>query len=188
LYDEIQRKLCPGFDPFGRNLDALIDILRGGFGLDTPLTLRISGRTQAARAIDRWHKFQEIFDEAPQGRYGEAVKSVAWLDGEGVEKQATDPDGEGGTEVELDFSAAKSESDLYDEIQRKLCPGFDEFGRNLHALEDILCGGFGLETPFSLRIRGCEEAARASSMWIMFREIFEDAEEVRSIEWLDSSA
>ncbi|NWF95738.1 MAG: barstar family protein [Candidatus Thorarchaeota archaeon] len=32
FYDEVQRVLCPDFSGFGRNLDALNDILRGGFG------------------------------------------------------------------------------------------------------------------------------------------------------------
>ena len=31
FYDEVQRKLCPGFKGFGRNLDAFNDVLRGGF-------------------------------------------------------------------------------------------------------------------------------------------------------------
>jgi RNAse (barnase) inhibitor barstar len=33
FYDETQRKLCPGFEGYGRNLDAFNDILRGGFGM-----------------------------------------------------------------------------------------------------------------------------------------------------------
>lgn len=32
FYDEVSLKLCPGFDDFGRNYNALIDVLRGGFG------------------------------------------------------------------------------------------------------------------------------------------------------------
>ncbi len=32
FWDEVQRVLCPDFKHFGRNLDALVDILRGGFG------------------------------------------------------------------------------------------------------------------------------------------------------------
>jgi len=32
FYDEVERKLCPGFEGFGRNLSALNDVLRGGFG------------------------------------------------------------------------------------------------------------------------------------------------------------
>lgn len=32
FYDEAQRKLCPEFAGFGKNLDALDDVLDGGFG------------------------------------------------------------------------------------------------------------------------------------------------------------
>jgi hypothetical protein len=33
FYDEVERKLCPGFEGFGRNLSAFNDVLRGGFSL-----------------------------------------------------------------------------------------------------------------------------------------------------------
>jgi hypothetical protein len=36
-----ERKLCPGFEGFGRNLSAFNDVLRGGFGLfeyDEPIS------------------------------------------------------------------------------------------------------------------------------------------------------
>ncbi|HMI09668.1 MAG TPA: barstar family protein [Candidatus Saccharimonadales bacterium] len=33
FYDEIHKKLCPDLEGFGRNLDALNDVLRGGFGV-----------------------------------------------------------------------------------------------------------------------------------------------------------
>lgn len=33
FYDELQRVLCPGFKHFGRNWNAVNDILRGGFGM-----------------------------------------------------------------------------------------------------------------------------------------------------------
>lgn len=36
FYDEIERKLCPGFEGFGRNLDAFSDVLFGGFGVFEP--------------------------------------------------------------------------------------------------------------------------------------------------------
>jgi RNAse (barnase) inhibitor barstar len=42
FYDEIERKLCPGFEGFGRNLGAFNDVLRGGFGLfdyDEPISI-----------------------------------------------------------------------------------------------------------------------------------------------------
>jgi RNAse (barnase) inhibitor barstar len=32
FYNEIHRVLCPKFAGFGKNLDAFVDILRGGFG------------------------------------------------------------------------------------------------------------------------------------------------------------
>lgn len=32
FYDEIEKKLCPNFQGFGRNMDAFNDVLRGGFG------------------------------------------------------------------------------------------------------------------------------------------------------------
>ncbi|MFQ5831095.1 MAG: barstar family protein [Candidatus Thorarchaeota archaeon] len=32
FWDEVQRVLCPDFKYFGKNLDALVDILRGGSG------------------------------------------------------------------------------------------------------------------------------------------------------------
>lgn len=32
FYDEAQEVLCGGWKGFGRNLDALVDVLRGGFG------------------------------------------------------------------------------------------------------------------------------------------------------------
>jgi RNAse (barnase) inhibitor barstar len=42
FYDEVERKLCPGFEGFGRNLSAFNDVLRGGFGLfeyDEPISI-----------------------------------------------------------------------------------------------------------------------------------------------------
>ena len=47
LWAECKRVLCPKFDDFGANLDALVDILRGGFGLMTPFKLTILGRDSA---------------------------------------------------------------------------------------------------------------------------------------------
>ena len=32
FYSEVQRVLCPDFKKIGRNLDAFVDVLRGGFG------------------------------------------------------------------------------------------------------------------------------------------------------------
>ena len=42
FYDEFERKLCPGFEGFGRNLSAFNDVLRGGFYLfeyDEPISI-----------------------------------------------------------------------------------------------------------------------------------------------------
>jgi RNAse (barnase) inhibitor barstar len=42
FYDEVERKLCPGFEGFGRNLSAFNDVLKGGFGLfeyDEPISI-----------------------------------------------------------------------------------------------------------------------------------------------------
>ena len=81
LWAEIQRKLCPGFEKFGANLDALVDVLRGGFGVATPLRLRISGKIEAAAAAgnDRWLHFEEIFADSVKGDYSEEVESIEWV-------------------------------------------------------------------------------------------------------------
>lgn len=34
IHNEVQRGLCNGWAGYGRNLDALADVLRGGFGVD----------------------------------------------------------------------------------------------------------------------------------------------------------
>ena len=79
LWAECKRVLCPKFDDFGANLDALVDILRGGFGLMTPFKLTILGRDSAlASAPQRWSIFEEIFNESVLGKYGEDVDSIAW--------------------------------------------------------------------------------------------------------------
>ena len=41
VWQVLRSKLCPGFDAFGCNCSALVDVLRGGFGVETPLELRI---------------------------------------------------------------------------------------------------------------------------------------------------
>ena len=85
-YDVINDKL--GFDGFGRNLDALVDILRGGFGhFATPewASLVIIGREHAARIakkcneLDRWKIMEEIFTDSVKGECGERVKSCCWV-------------------------------------------------------------------------------------------------------------
>ena len=55
MWDEIDRKL--GFEGFGRNLDALVDVLRGGFGhftVDEYAKLVVFGKDVAAAHCDRW--------------------------------------------------------------------------------------------------------------------------------------
>ena len=79
LWAEIKRGLCPQFNDFGANLDALVDVLRGGFGVATPLTLKISGKAAAETAAgNRWRHFEAIFSESPNGQCGEQVDSVEW--------------------------------------------------------------------------------------------------------------
>jgi RNAse (barnase) inhibitor barstar len=42
----------------------------------------------------------------------------------------------------IDGHNFKDMEEFYDEVQRTLCPGFKGFGRNLHAFNDVLRGGF----------------------------------------------
>ena len=44
--------------------------------------------------------------------------------------------------ITIDGHNFKNMEEFYDEIQQKLCPGFKGFGRNLHAFNDVLRGGF----------------------------------------------
>ena len=82
LWATIKAGLCPKFTKFGCNLDALVDVLRGGFGIDTPIKLRIIGRVAAKAATQRWQQFEETFDEAVEGEYGEEVESLEWVSGQ----------------------------------------------------------------------------------------------------------
>ena len=80
LWAECRRVLCPTFTGFGANLDALVDVLRGGFGVKPPFKLRVVGRDAGERAApQRWRHFEEIFNCAVKGEYGEQVESVAWV-------------------------------------------------------------------------------------------------------------
>lgn len=81
LWAEIKQKLCPGFSKFGANLDALVDVLRGGWGVPTPLILKIKGRDAATAAAGqrRWRLFDETFTDSVKGEYGEDVGSVDWV-------------------------------------------------------------------------------------------------------------
>ena len=49
---------------------------------------------------------------------------------------------EGKKRIILDGHNFKNMNEFYDEVQRKLCPNFKGFGRNLHAFNDVLRGGF----------------------------------------------
>lgn len=44
--------------------------------------------------------------------------------------------------IVLDGHNFKTMGEFYDEVQRTLCPGFNGFGRNLNAFNDVLRGGF----------------------------------------------
>ncbi len=54
FWDEIQRVLCPKFAKFGRNFDAFIDILRGGFNsyeFGEEIIIRLKNRNYAFKKI-----------------------------------------------------------------------------------------------------------------------------------------
>jgi RNAse (barnase) inhibitor barstar len=56
LFDEIQEKLCPGFNEFGRNYNAVVDVLEGGFGVheyEEPLLLIWSHSEKSARDLGK---------------------------------------------------------------------------------------------------------------------------------------
>ena len=81
MWDEINAKL--GFDDFGRNLDALVDVLRGGFGHFENweyVKLVVHGRAVAAAHCSKWAGVQEIIDESVEGVYGEQVAAVEWCE------------------------------------------------------------------------------------------------------------
>ena len=44
----------------------------------------------------------------------------------------------------LDGSKINSIEEFYDEVESVFCPNFKRFGRNLHAFNDVLRGGFGV--------------------------------------------
>jgi RNAse (barnase) inhibitor barstar len=77
-------------------------------------------------------------------------------------------------EYVIDGTRITSLETFYDEISRVLIPGAD-WGRNLDAFDDILCGGFGTpEGGFTLIWRN-SQASRAS---------LGRAETVRLLEWI----
>jgi RNAse (barnase) inhibitor barstar len=46
--------------------------------------------------------------------------------------------------IELDGNSFGNLDTFCDAVERKLCPGFEGFGRNLSAFNDVLRGGFSL--------------------------------------------
>ena len=82
VWATVRAGLCPNFAGFGANLDALVDVIRGGFGVHTPLKLRIVGKgaAKAAAGAGRWQQIQTTFDESVAGEFGEEVESVEWVD------------------------------------------------------------------------------------------------------------
>ena len=81
MWDEIDRKL--GFEGFGRNLDALVDVLRGGFGhftVDEYVKLVVFGKEVAAAHCDTWPKVVEVINQSLEGEYDEQVAAVEWSD------------------------------------------------------------------------------------------------------------
>ena len=81
MWDEIDRKR--GVEGFGRNLDALVDVLRGGFGhftVDEYVKLVVFGKDVAAAHCDRWPEVVEVINESLDGEYGEQVAAVEWSD------------------------------------------------------------------------------------------------------------
>lgn len=68
FWDEIHRILCPNFKHFGRNWDALVDILRGGFGvfeLGEEITLVIAhSKTARKKFVGSFDKFISIISDS----------------------------------------------------------------------------------------------------------------------------
>lgn len=83
LWDEINSKI--GFPDFGRNLDALVDLLRGGFGHNDQaagqeFALVVVGRTRARDRVSKWRDVEETLSDSVKQEYGEAVASIEWAD------------------------------------------------------------------------------------------------------------
>lgn len=83
----------------------------------------------------------------------------------------------------LDGSKVDSLSDFYDEVQRVLCPSFRGFGRNWHALRDVLRGGFGTfeeGEPVTVLLNGVSALERnlASNEVRRIQKIFNQAENI----------
>jgi RNAse (barnase) inhibitor barstar len=64
FYNEIHALFCPKFNYFGRNLDALVDVLRGGFGV-FPLGDKVDiiwKETKANRNLSKYSTIIDIFE------------------------------------------------------------------------------------------------------------------------------
>ena len=82
-WDELNAKL--GFPGFGRNLDALVDVLRGGFGhFSYPeyAALTVFGRREALKMagadLAKWKLIAETLADSVAGEYGEQVTTCDW--------------------------------------------------------------------------------------------------------------
>jgi RNAse (barnase) inhibitor barstar len=69
FYDEIHRVLCPSFSGFGRNWNALVDVLRGGFrtfeeGESLQVILANSKVVEKNLADSEVRQIMKIFTEA----------------------------------------------------------------------------------------------------------------------------
>ena len=93
----------------------------------------------------------------------------------------------------LDFSAADSLDEVYDEINARL--GFDGFGRSLSAFTDLLRGGFGHfnDEQITLTVVGRERAKRQVKQWADIEEVITESvegeygEQVKSVVWIEST-
>lgn len=66
-------------------------------------------------------------------------------------------------EIVIDGNIFNDMESFYDEVERKICPEFDGFGRNPDALNDVLYGGFITfepEEPITLVWRNFNKSKR----------------------------
>jgi len=68
FYDEINRVFCPDFKGMGHNLDALVDVLRGGFGTfeyDEKIIVEFNDYKNAQKNLGEayFSKIIEVFHE-----------------------------------------------------------------------------------------------------------------------------
>jgi RNAse (barnase) inhibitor barstar len=86
-------------------------------------------------------------------------------------------------EFVLDGRNMKSEERFYKEIERVLCPSLKKMGRNLHALRDILRGGFGaFEEGEQIQIRIVKKKQMRKHLQEGFvRQVFKILEESENV-------